>query len=94
MTLSTMAKAWIAFLLLLVLLQISAVSLVFMQHRHRALFAELRVSQQQYDELLLQFGQLKLEQSTWATHGRIERIAHEKLQMRIPEFDMVDIIQR
>jgi len=29
-------------------------------------------------------GQLQLEQSTWGTHGRVERVAHDDLKMLIP----------
>ena len=33
----------------------------------------------------VEFGQLQLELSTWATSPRIEKIAREKLKMRVPE---------
>jgi cell division protein FtsL len=35
-------------------------------------------------ELDVEWGQLQLEQSTWAGHARIERIARDKLGMRPP----------
>jgi cell division protein FtsL len=32
----------------------------------------------------VEWGQLQLEQSTWATHTRVEQIARDKLGMRPP----------
>ena len=36
-------------------------------------------------QLEIEFGQLQLELSTWATSPRIEKIARDKLKMRTPE---------
>jgi cell division protein FtsL len=36
------------------------------------------------DALDVEWGQLQLEQSTWANHSRVEKIAREKLQMKTP----------
>jgi cell division protein FtsL len=36
---------------------------------------------------------LQLEQSTWATHGRVERIANKKLKMHIPSAREVVVIR-
>ena len=33
----------------------------------------------------VEWGQLQLEQSTWAAHARIEKIAKERLQMKAPQ---------
>ncbi|MCW8982767.1 MAG: cell division protein FtsL [Gammaproteobacteria bacterium] len=41
--------------------------------------------EQRRDQLNTYWGRLQLEQSTWATHGRIEKIARTKLQMVIPD---------
>ncbi len=35
-------------------------------------------------ELEVEWGQLQLEQSTWAAHARIEKIARERLGMKVP----------
>ena len=37
--------------------------------------------QNSFDELQIEWGRFQLELSAWATHGRIEKIAREKLNM-------------
>ncbi len=62
----------------------SAVELVLNRHASRKLFVELqslRDTQQQLDQ---EWGQLLLEQATWATHVRVEGIAREQLGMVTP----------
>jgi cell division protein FtsL len=62
----------------------SAVATVYVQHHRRMQFVELRKLERERDRLQVEWGQLKLEQSTWATHERIERLALEKLDMHMP----------
>ncbi|HWT54317.1 MAG TPA: cell division protein FtsL [Rhodocyclaceae bacterium] len=54
-------------------------------HRARKLFSALEKEQQQMRALDVEWGQLQLELSTWAAHGRIEKIAKERLQMKMPQ---------
>lgn len=62
----------------------SAVATVYVQHHRRMQFVELRKLERERDRLQVEWGQLKLEQSTWATHERIERLALEKLDLHMP----------
>ncbi len=62
----------------------SALGVVYTQHQARKSFVELQALQGVRDELNIEWGRLQLEQSTWATHGRIEVMAREKLDMMIP----------
>ncbi len=62
----------------------SAMGVVYAQHETRKLFIELRALQGKHQRMEVEWGQLQLEQSTWATHGRIEKLARKKLGMRIP----------
>lgn len=71
-------------LLLLLIAVLSALSTVASNHRARKLFIELEREQTRMRELEVEWGQLQLEQSTWAGHARIERIARDKLGMRPP----------
>lgn len=59
----------------------SAVLLVTIRHDNRLSFIDLQQLQESRDDLQVQWGQLQLEQSAWATHGRIERIARQQLEM-------------
>ncbi len=71
-------------LFLLVALVLCALGTVASNHRARKLFAELEREQARQRDLEVEWGQLQLEQSTWAAHGRIEKIARERLHMQAP----------
>jgi cell division protein FtsL len=62
-----------------------ALGVVTSQHKARKLFQALESEQERARQLDVEFGQLQLELSTWATHPRIEKIARERLKMRAPE---------
>ena len=62
----------------------SAVATVYVQHHRRMQFVELRKLERERDSLQVEWGQLKLEQSTWATHERIERLALDELDLYMP----------
>jgi len=66
---------------ILLILVISALALVTSQHRARKLFQELEREQERARQLDVEYGQLQLEMSTWATHPRIEKIARDRLHM-------------
>jgi cell division protein FtsL len=78
---------------LALLLFASSLGVVFSTHQARRLFVELQGLQKVRDELNTQWGRLQLEQSTWATHGRIEKIANNKLEMEIPPPGAVVIVR-
>jgi len=71
------------FLLLAVV--ICALGVVTSQHKARKLFQALEFEQDRAKQLDVEFGQLQLELSTWATPPRIEKIARDKLKMRTPD---------
>lgn len=71
--------------LLLLAVVICALGVVTSQHKARKLFQALETEQDRAKQLEVEFGQLQLELSTWATPPRIEKIARDKLKMRIPE---------
>ncbi|MDQ3197448.1 MAG: cell division protein FtsL [Burkholderiales bacterium] len=62
-----------------------AIGVVTSQHRARTLYTELQEEQDRSRQFDVEWGQLQLEQSTWATHARIEKIAVEKLRMQAPQ---------
>jgi cell division protein FtsL len=71
--------------MLLVVLAACALGLITSQHEARKLFAALEREQTRAQQIAVEFSQLQLEASTWATPTRVERLAHERLQMRLPE---------
>ena len=72
-------------LILLLALTACALGLVTSQHKARKLFAELEREQERAKQLDVEWGQLQLEQSTWAMHARVEKIARERLRMSTPD---------
>ena len=72
---------------------VSALGVVLSTHEARKHFVELQDLVEVRDQLNVEWGQLQLEQSTWATDGRIERIAREELSMQMPEIGAVVILE-
>ena len=62
----------------------SAVELVLNRHASRKLFVELQALRETHQRLNEEWGQLLLEQATWATHARVESVAREQLGMVTP----------
>ena len=81
-------------LFLLALAVVCALSLVTSRHQARKLFVELEHEQGQARAYDVEYGQLQLEQSTWATPGRIEKIAREQLRMQLPGPGRIQVIDR
>lgn len=79
-------------LILLVVLTVCALGLVTSQHKARKLFAELEREQERAKQLDVEWGQLQLEQSTWAMHARVERIARERLHMNAPDARRIQVV--
>ena len=71
----------------------SALGVVYAKHQSRTLFVQLNELQQQRDAMNVQWGQLQLELSTWATNGRIEQVARKRLRMTNVDFDQVVIVR-
>ncbi|HSS70460.1 MAG TPA: cell division protein FtsL [Casimicrobiaceae bacterium] len=79
-------------LFLLALAVVCALSLVTSRHQARKLFVELEHEQGQARGYDVEYGQLQLEQSTWAAPGRIEKIAREQLRMQLPGPGRIQVI--
>jgi cell division protein FtsL len=79
-------------LVLLSLLVICALAVVTGQHRARKLFTELETEQDIAKQIEVEWGQLQLEQSTWAMHSRVESIARGTLRMRAPPSERVRLL--
>lgn len=71
------AAAWVTVL-------VAALATVAARHESRKLFVELQQLQHERDELDIDWGRLRLEQSTHATHALIETVARDELRMAVP----------
>jgi len=72
-------------LFLLILAIGCALAVVSSQHKARKLYIELQKYDEESKKLDVEWGQLQLEQSTWATHSRIEQEAARRLGMQTPQ---------
>jgi len=79
----------ISLLLLIVSVMASAIAVVYSKHSNRKLFVELQQLKKNIDELNIEWGRLQLEEGAWSDHGRIEKIARTKLNMKLPGIDSV-----
>ena len=80
------AMLWVAIL-------VSAVVAVYARHESRQLFSQLQRLESERDTLNIDWGRLQLEQSTWATHARIESIARGDLGMQVPDPDQLLVVK-
>ena len=69
-----------------------ALSLVTSRHQARKLFVDLEHEQARAHAFDTEYGQLQLEQSTWAMPARVEKIARSELKMRLPEHGRIAVV--
>ena len=81
-------------LLLLAVLVLCALGLVTSQHQARKKHSALEREQTRARELDIEYGQLRLEASTWGLHSRVERIAGSALGMRVPDPRRVRLVTK
>ena len=89
---STRAWRFTVVLLALALLA-SSLGVIYGKHQARNRFNELQRLTRERDELDIEWGQLQLEQSTWATNGRVETVARDQLHMVIPQATDLRIVR-
>jgi cell division protein FtsL len=62
------------------------------QHKARKLYFELEQQEELAKKYETEYGQLQLEQSTWAMHSRVEELAAKRLQMQVPDAKRIQVI--
>ncbi|MCS6948321.1 MAG: cell division protein FtsL [Steroidobacteraceae bacterium] len=70
----------------------SAAGAIYAKHRARELFVELERLNRERDTLEIEWGQLQLEQSAWATHSFVESVATRQLRMRTPQPAAIEVL--
>jgi len=79
-------------LLLFIAVLVSSVAVSYSAHWNRQLLNTLYGELSERDKAQAEWGRLILEQSTWTAHSRIENLASEQLQMRIPAANEVRMV--
>lgn len=80
-------------LILFAVLIATALGTVTAQHKSRKLYVELQQQQDRAKQYDVEWGQLQLEQSTWAMHSRIEQVASQKLRMEVPDSKRIQVVR-
>ncbi|WP_372749500.1 cell division protein FtsL [Litorivivens sp.] len=78
---------------LIMLIVLSALSVVYSSHQSRQLFNEWQLLQKEAYRLDEDWGRLLLEHSTWAAHDRVERLASERLMMTPPVNEALQLVK-
>lgn len=90
-----MTRGQLLFLIALALgVLASAVAVVHAKYESRRQFVALQQLREQRDQVDSEWGRLQLELGAWGTHGRVERLARNRLAMRQPRPDEVVVIRR
>ena len=71
----------------------SATAVISASHQTRTQYVRLQQLERERDQLQTEWGQLLLEESAWSSPARIERLAVERLDMRLPDVDEVEVIR-
>lgn len=72
---------------------ISATAVISATHQTRTQFVRLQQLERERNQLQTVWGQLLLEESAWSSPARIERQAAERLDMRLPHVDEVEVLR-
>ncbi len=72
---------------------VCALSVVTSQHKARKAYIAMQQEKEYAQQMEVEWGQLQLEQSTWAAPGRIEKVAVQQLQMQLPKNGQVQFIR-
>jgi|AJXC01.1.fsa_nt_gi cell division protein FtsL len=79
-------------IILYVALILVACGLVTSQHEVRNQHSEREHLQAVAAEYEAEYGQLQIEQGTWATHARVEEVATTQLKMEVPIPKQIQVI--
>lgn len=79
-------------LILFAVLMMTALGVVSAQHQARKLYFELQQQNDEAKQYEVEWGQLQLEQSTWAMHSRIESIASKHMNMEVPDNKRIQVV--
>jgi cell division protein FtsL len=77
---------------LVIAVLISSLFVINVRHQHRVAYMTYQKQETERDALNDEWGQLLVEENVWASAHRVEKHAGERLSMRAPEKNEVQII--
>lgn len=75
--------------LLLALVMMSALTVVYVKYDARLMFNQLQQELREQDRLGVEWSRLQLEQNTWASNNRIEKLARTRLNLQAPKPEQI-----
>lgn len=79
-------------LILFFALIVVSLGVITSQHKARKLYFQLEDEQKLARQYKAEYGQLQLEQSTWAVHSRVEELATKRLKMQVPDAKRIQVV--
>ena len=76
------------------LIMVSTFAVIYSTHACRELYTQLQVLESSQWHLQEDYGRLLLEQSTWASHHRVEKVARGDLGMQAPDLTRFKVVPR
>jgi cell division protein FtsL len=74
---------------LVVMFVASALAVIISKYQSRLIFIEIQKQEKMLDDSEVEWGQLQLELTTLTEENRVERVAKEKLKLRMPQRDKI-----
>ncbi len=91
---SDRARLLAVVLIILVLVAATALGVIFSSYKSRQLFGDLLQHNREASRLEEEWGRLLLEQSTWASHSRIESLAKSEMHMIVPDPKTIIVVRQ
>jgi len=73
----------------LMLVMLSALAVVYVKYDARLMFNQLQKELREQDRLGVEWSRLQLEQNTWSSNNRIEKLARTKLNLQAPKSEQI-----
>ncbi|GFZ78771.1 hypothetical protein GCM10011403_22350 [Pseudohongiella nitratireducens] len=87
------ARQNLTLFVMLMAVMVSATAIVLVSFESRLAFQELQQELELKNDMEVKWGQLLIEQSTFGVDDRIERKASEELDMKVPDWSNVVVVQ-
>ena len=87
-------RSWFFVATIALLVVLSAISVIYSTYKTRKLVAEFQQLQNMRNDMEVEWGQLLLEQSTWGSFNRVERLASKRLEMIVPEPNKIVMVSQ
>lgn len=86
-------KQFLQMLILIFVVLVSAFTVIYVKDLYRRMFIHYQTLQDEQNQLYVDWGKLLLEQSTWSTQARVQKIATERLSMEAPQSNEVQLVK-